>query len=131
MSEANVEVLRQMAATWNRRDLEAYLEVIHPKAEWQTGATRVEGAAYQGHTGIRQWWADTGGSFEELVVTLDEVRDLDDTVVGLGRLQGRSREGIPVDTEYGVVIRCRDGLAVWGSDWCRHSDALQAAGLRE
>ena len=44
------------------------------------------------------------------------MRDLGDTVLGLGHLRGRSQGGIPIDTQYGIVISFRDGLAVSGSD---------------
>ena len=81
--------------------------------------------------GFRQFWADVDSGFDELVPDFDEVRDLGDTVVGLGRLRGRSNEGVPIDTQYGVVVRFRDGLAVSGSDWFSHADALEAAGLSE
>jgi hypothetical protein len=52
-------------------------------------------------------------------------------VVGLGRLRGRSKGGVPVDTQYGLVLRYRDGLLVSGSDWFSHTKALDAAGLSE
>ena len=132
MSEENVEVMRQIAAAWNRRDLEAYLELVDPEVEWRAFTARIEGAVYRGHEGVRRWWKDLeDGGFEELVVTLHEIRELDHASLGLGRLQGRSKEGVPVDTEYGVVIRSRNGLAVWGADWFSHSEALKASGLRE
>jgi ketosteroid isomerase-like protein len=64
-------------------------------------------------------------------VEIDEVRDLGDVAVGVGRAQGESAGGIPVDTQYGVVLRFRDGLAVSGSTWFSHAEALEAAGLSE
>jgi ketosteroid isomerase-like protein len=131
MSQENVDLFHRIAGAWNRRDLDAYLEFIDPDIEWSPGATRVEGGSYRGHEGIRRFWGDIDGTFDELAVDIDEVRDLDDVVVGLGRLRGRSKEGVPIDIEYGVVGRLRDGLVVSGSDWFSHGDALEAAGLRE
>ena len=131
MSAENVERFRQATAAWNRRDLEGHLDFFDFEVEWSPGFTRVEGGVYRGREGIRQFWADVDSGFDEPVPDFDEVRDLGDTVVGLGRLRGRSNEGVPIDTQYGVVVRFREGLAVSGSDWFSHADALEAAGLPE
>ena len=132
MSEENVELLHQLTAAWNRRDLDGYLALMDPEIDLYPGAVRVEGGAYQGHEGIRRFWADVYASWDELVGNIEEVRDLGDVIVGLGRVRGRSKGGFPIDTEYGVVLRWRDGLVVWASDWYSHAEALdEAAGLSE
>jgi ketosteroid isomerase-like protein len=69
--------------------------------------------------------------FDQLAVELEEVRDMGDTVVGLGRLFGRSKQGVPIDMPYGVVARFSDGLVVSGRDWMSHTDPLEAVGLSE
>jgi ketosteroid isomerase-like protein len=131
MPQENVELFHQGVVAWTRRDLEAYLELVDPDVEWRPGAARVEGGAYRGHEGIKKFWTDIYTSFSELVPSIEEVRNVGDVVVGLGRVRGRSREGVPLDTEYGVVIRYRAGLVASGSDWFSHADALEAAGLQE
>ena len=130
MSEENVETLKRVIAAWNRRDLEGWLKFVHPEIEWQGAFTRLEGTKFRGREGMRLYWSETFAALE-LVTSLDEVRDLGDTVVGLGQLRGRSHGGIPIDTQYGVVMVLRDGLAIRGSDWSSHADALEAAGLSE
>jgi ketosteroid isomerase-like protein len=131
MSEETVELLHQGVAAWNRRDLDGYLELADPEIEWYSGATRVEGGAFRGREGMRRFWTDTYAVYDELVTSIEEVREAGDMVVGLGRLRGRSKGGVPVDTQYGLVLRYRDGLLVSGSDWFSHAEALEAAGLRE
>lgn len=128
--EENVETLNRIAAAWNRRDIEAWLGFMHPEIDWEGNFTRLEGAIYRGRDGMREYWSQTNAALE-LVVSFDEVRDLGDTVLGLGRLRGRSEGGIPIDSQYGIVINFRDGLAGSGSDWDSHADALEAAGLSE
>ena len=130
MSEENVETLRRIAAAWNRRDLEAWLGFTHLEIDWQGNFTRLEGTQFRGREGMRLYWSETNAALE-LMVSFDEIRDLGDTVLGLGRLRGRSQGGIPIDTEYGIVMTFRDGLAVSGSDWDSHAEALEAAGLSE
>ena len=58
MSEENVELLHQLTAAWNRRDLDGYLALMDPEIDLYPGAVRVEGGAYQGHEGIIRFWAD-------------------------------------------------------------------------
>ena len=101
---------------------------MHPEIDWQGNFTRLEGTQFRGREGMRLYWSETNAALE-LVVSFDEVRDLGDTVLGLGHLRGRSQGGIPIDTQYGIVISFRDGHAVSGSDWDSHADALEAAGL--
>ena len=131
MLQENVELLHQGVAAWNRRDLDGYLELADPEIEWYSGATRVEGGAFRGREGMRRFWTDTYAVYDELVTSIEEVREAGDMVVGLGRLRGRSKGGVPVDTQYGLVLRYRDGLLVSGSDWFSHTEALEAAGLSE
>ena len=80
---------------------------------------------------MRRFWTDAGAVNDQLVTSTEEVRDLGEVVVGLGRLRGRPKGGVPVDTQYGLVLRYRDGLLVSGSDWFSHVEALEAAGLSE
>ena len=130
MSEENVETLKRIAAAWNQGDLDTWLGFMHPEADWEGAFTRLEGALYRGREGMREYWSQTNAALE-LEVSFDEMRDLGDTVLGLGHLRGRSQGGIPIDTQYGIVVTFRDGLAVSGSDWGSHAEALEAAGLRE
>ena len=91
----------------------------------ERGAGR--GGAYHGREGSRRFWYDIVGAFDELAADYEEIRELGDSaVLGLGRLRGRSRQGVPVDMEYALLVRFRDGLAVWGRSWFTHAQALEA-----
>ena len=102
-----------------------------PEAEWHPSAASVEGGAYHGRKGFERFWADIDAAFDQMETSYEEIRDLDDAVLGLGRLRARSKQGYPVDLEYGILSRYRDGLVVWGRSWFSHSEALEAAGLSE
>jgi ketosteroid isomerase-like protein len=58
MSKENVETLRRIAAAWNRRDLDGWLGFMHPEIEWVPARKRLEGGAYRGHSGMREYMAD-------------------------------------------------------------------------
>jgi hypothetical protein len=70
-------------------------------------------------------------TFEELGATVQEVRDLGDSVFALGHLRARFRSGVPLETEIGWLTRYRDGLGVWGRAFQSHAEALEAASLPE
>lgn len=126
MSAANVASFRRFVDAWNRDDLETWLEGLDPQVELHPSAAAVEGGAYRGHDGARSFWADIGSAFDELTTTYEEIRDLGETVLGIGRLLGRSQAGVPVDLEYALLLRYRDGLVVWGRSWFSHAEALEA-----
>jgi ketosteroid isomerase-like protein len=132
MSQENIELLRKSVEAYNRRDIEAMLEVWHPEMEWYPFTVQAEGGeAYQGHEGLKQWFANVNATFEGVEARVEEVRDLGDMVVALGHLRARFRSGVSLDTPVGWLVRYRDGLAVWGRTYQSHAEALEAAGLSE
>jgi ketosteroid isomerase-like protein len=132
VSQENVELFRKGVEAYNRGDIEPMLEIWHPEAAWYPFTAAVEGdEAYHGREGLRQWWANIDATFEEFEASLEDVRDLDDTILALGHLRARFRSGVTLETEIGWLARFRDGLAVWGRAYQSHAEALEAAGLRE
>jgi ketosteroid isomerase-like protein len=130
--EQNVELLGKFVDAYNRRDIEAVLGVFHPEAEWYPLSALAEGdQAYQGHEGIRQWWANQDATFDELRLSVDEVRDLGDVVLALGRLSTRSKSGITLDTDLGCFLQIRHGLATYGRAYPSHAEALKAVEASE
>jgi ketosteroid isomerase-like protein len=130
MSQQNVEALKRGVEAYNRRDIEPFMDLFHPDAEWYPFTAQVEGdEAYNGHEGLRQWIVNTNATFEESEASIDEVRDEGDIVLALGHLHARFRSGVTLDSEIGWVVRFRDGLAVWGRTYESHAHALKAAGL--
>ena len=67
---------------------------------------------------------------EEFRYVLDEVRDLGDSVLTLGRLEGRGRgSGVQVELPIGSISDYRDGKVRRLRAFGDHGDALRAAGL--
>jgi ketosteroid isomerase-like protein len=71
-------------------------------------------------------------SWQEFRVLHDEVRDLGDRVLALGKLEGRGRgSGVWVESPVGSVTDFRDGRAWRTRVFSDHGEALRAAGLAE
>jgi ketosteroid isomerase-like protein len=136
MSQENVETVRRAHEAWEADDLDAFLAELHPDVEWHPSiepALEGEATTYKGHEGVRRAWPEyRGETFERLTPQIEEVRDLGETVLALGRfvVTGRATH-IEFDTEVGQVVTFRDGKIATVHDYLSHREALEAAGLSE
>jgi ketosteroid isomerase-like protein len=64
------ELLRQLYADFNARDIEAVIGHMHPDVDWPNGW---EGGRVHGHAGVRDYWtrqfAATDGTVEPIRIT--------------------------------------------------------------
>jgi ketosteroid isomerase-like protein len=136
MSQEHVETVKRALEAWNADDLDAFLAEVHPDVEWHPSlepALEGEATTYKGHEGVRRAWAEyRGETFERLTPQIEEVRDLGETVLALGRfvVTGRATH-IEFDTEAGQIATFRDGKIATVHDYLSHREALEAAGLQE
>jgi len=71
-------------------------------------------------------------TWEEVRLVTEEVRDFRESVIWLGRIEGRGRgSGVPVDAPMGAVFDYR-GRKIWRArSYLDHGQALEAVGLEE
>jgi ketosteroid isomerase-like protein len=132
MSRQNVETFHRAADAYTRGDLEAYLETAHPDVEWYPFTAEAEGGeAYRGHEGVRRWWSNLESNLDQFEASVDECRDLGDTVIAFGQVRLRSKSGVIFEQEIAWVARYRDGLSIWGRTFRNRGDALEAVRLPE
>jgi uncharacterized protein len=135
MSQENIEALKRAAEANNRRDYEAFLEEFDPDVEWH-GIFGVmfgrEATVVKGHEGLLEYVRDLDEGFSVRDVQFSEFRDLGDRIVVLGHVRGRGREsGIEFDSPYGGLAEFKSGKCIRYRDYFDHSQALEAAGLKE
>jgi ketosteroid isomerase-like protein len=125
--------VRRALQAYEDGDVEAMLSYIDPEGEIQSAIIGgVEGRTYQGHDGIRRWFAERVEGFEYLSMDLTEFRDLGDRVVGFGHVHARGREsGLELDSATGWVFDLRAGKMVKAQGFLSREAALEAAGLDE
>lgn len=126
-------VVHGVFEAWNRGDLEGWLEGFHAEIRGQAVLTgRLEGTEFHGIEGMRRWWADYHDAFDEVRLYADEVRDLGERVVVLGRFSYRGKaSGIEQERAWGWVLWLREGRIVLVESYDDPADALAAADSQE
>jgi ketosteroid isomerase-like protein len=134
VSEESIAVVRRVFAAFSERDVESMLEVLDPDVEFlpqHTASLARKGRPYHGYEGIREYFEDVARLWKELQLIPHEYRELDDSVLALGRVYARGADGLLVDSPAGWLWRLRDGKIVAGRAYTSREEALEAAGLRE
>jgi ketosteroid isomerase-like protein len=137
MSEENVQLVRQMFATWGEWQENDFdpakvrLDHLHPDVEWETrwpGLPRFS----HGRKGVLEW-ARRFIEPMEMDLQLLDVRPIDDERVFLSiHARGRGREsGAPAEMGVWDIWTLRDGMIYRRQTFYDRSEALEAAGLAE
>jgi ketosteroid isomerase-like protein len=126
MSHENVELSHRAADAFNRRDLEAFLDLQDADVLGVPLASAVDGE-YRGHPGTRRWWDAQFDSFPDLTIEVVEMRDPGDVTIAELRMRGHGAGGsVPVDTTIWRVSRWAEGKCTWWGTYRTESDALEA-----
>ena len=135
MSQENVETFKRANDAYNRRDVEALLEAVHPDAEWHSALMVPLGgkaAVYRGHEGIRELFRDLDEVLDDWHADYPEVRDLGDRVVAIGRVRTRGRgSGAETESPIASVVDIENDKAISIHAYLDPQEALEAAGLSE
>jgi ketosteroid isomerase-like protein len=128
VSESNLEVVRRMFAAFADRDLGAMLPELDPDVVFLpvTANLTTGGVPYRGHDGMAQYLADVAGVWPELRLFPEDMRELGDVVVVLGRVLARGG-GMILDRPTGWLFTLRDRKIVRGDVYGSHEEALAAA----
>lgn len=129
MPDQNLDLAGRIVDAFNRGDVEMLLADMHPEIEFIPRRAPISGA-YHGHSGVRKFFVDNEESFDLFHVETDEVYDLGDRIVGIGKLRIRGRgSGAEVTVETGVILTFLEGKVVRFEDFGEKAKALEAAGL--
>jgi ketosteroid isomerase-like protein len=137
MSEANVEIVRQLFDAVARRDTETALSLYHPEIEFDGRRSRwaemigEPHRAFRGHDGLRAWAREYYSAWENLEDTIEDVIDAGDQVISIVTTRGRGRaSGIDVELKSNAgVWTIRDGKIVKVVWFSTPEEAFEAAGV--
>ena len=122
-----------MFDAFNRRDIDAALEVVDEQVEFfaRTAEMANDGRPYVGHAGMRKYYEDVAAVWQELEVTPTDIREVGDAVLALGRVYGRAEGGYIQDSPAQWVMRFRAGRIWWIRVYTNRSAAFAEVGLAE
>ncbi len=117
---------------WQSGALGEMDRLVLPDAEWRPSPlSAASREVYIGPDGFREWASEMISRHTEVRNEIDEVRDLGNRVVVLGRvverLEGRTR----VDAQLAWLFELRDGRIVSGQGFTDPQEAYRVAGLGE
>ena len=130
VSAENIEVVRRLMAAFNERDVERMAADLSEDAELLPLRAQLEGKRYRGVQGVRQMFADLDEDWEALRIEVDDLRDADERIAAVCRVQARGRvSGVELDVPMGFVWTFSGGKVVSARSYSEPDDALRAAGL--
>ena len=121
-------IARRSFEAWNAADIEGLVGIMDPEVEVRALITRVDGVPYRGHEGVRRWHRDAMESFDFFHVTADEVREVGDRLVVLGRMRTRGHDsGVELEQPIAWVMEFRGERILRSEVFPDHESALRAA----
>jgi ketosteroid isomerase-like protein len=132
MSQKNVEVVRSAHEAFNRGGPNAALGYLDPEIEWHDVPDQPDAAVHYGHEGFLRAFEVFLESFAEFTVEPEEVRDLGDCVLVVGRTRGRGVDsGAEFIQDVASLWTLRAGKVVQTRFFGSRAEALEAAGRQK
>jgi ketosteroid isomerase-like protein len=127
---SNVETAQRFVDHWNETG-EPPWDEIDPDVVFVIDPDSFVAGTYRGHDGIRTLLRLTAEVFDQFRYEVDELVDLGESILALGRIRARGAQSGATGTQSGAwVIQVRDGMIVSYRSYLRREEALEAAGLR-
>jgi ketosteroid isomerase-like protein len=111
MSEANIELAREMTDRWNSGDVEGLIESSTPDFEFVPAiAGGVEGGSVHGPEEFRRFFADLDETWESFKLQAEDFSVVGDRVVITARVRAKGRaSAVELDQPIFAVCSFRDG----------------------
>jgi hypothetical protein len=129
MSRESLDLVLLMYEAFNRRDLDAFLALMHDEVEIEPRIGTMEGA-YLGHEGVRRWWSSLVDFLPDYTAEVAELDDLGE--ITLGRIRGTAHgaaSSTPVVEAWWQTTRWHDGKCIWWRNFATEAEALETIGL--
>ena len=127
-----MDVTRSWFETWNRGDLDAFMELYAADAEVTPDPSWVEAGTFKGRPAIRGFFEGLKASWDGRdVALLRELFMAGDRVVSRMDWQVRGRTGIETQLEVTNVNTIEGGKIARQRHYFDHAEALKAVGLAE
>jgi ketosteroid isomerase-like protein len=126
-----VDVVRRSNDAFNRGDVETVIALSDPSIEVEDIPELPEAQVFRGHEGLRELLALNWEPWEQVVVRVERLIEVDsETVLLLSRTVHRLRESrVEIVQPRGSIFTVRDGRIVRARFYADQKLALEAAGI--
>jgi uncharacterized protein len=131
MSRQRADLIRSSYDAFNRRNLDAMLEIYDPEVVWEQDEGFVEPGTHYGHAGIRHVFGAIFEGFEDFRIEVEQLHEVDDErVLAIVRIVATGNlSGLKLDNPGGHLYWLRDGKVVKVKLYLDPAEARAAAGL--
>jgi uncharacterized protein len=135
VSQDDVVVVKNACEAWERGDLEAWLEALHPDVVWDSSrfAGLMEGSVYRGRDEVRAFLvAEWRASWDRYEARVEDVVDAGDRVLVLwSQRMVEAGGGSPLVVHTAQLCSVRDGKVIRMDNFTDRAEALEILGLSE
>ena len=111
--EQTAELVRRLMDEIRHGDLDGVLALADPDIELRSLLGTVEGGAYRGHAGVREWFRDVIETFAPLEPGLTGVEEAGGAAIATGHARGRARSsGLELEWDWAALLRAPEGRVV-------------------
>ena len=132
MESEQLQNMRRAFEAWNQGNWAGSLGYMREDVTWRTGNLLPDvDAVYEGHEGVRRFWQDFTEPWDEILITLEEVLDEQESqLLVVVRFRARGRGGVEVDMPLFQVYRFDDqALLKEFNAFGDEAEARRAAGV--
>jgi len=129
VSGQNFDVVRAAWDAFSRHDVDDFLDHVHPDVEIVPFGAAMEGEAYRGHAGVRDWWEhEIDANWETFDPHAEDFEEVGDRLVVIGHWIARGRtSGVDLNMPATWVVDIKDGKIARWQTFTDRDDALRAA----
>jgi ketosteroid isomerase-like protein len=129
---SSVAVLTAFYEAFNRGNMDAAVEFLHPRFEWRPafGRALMGHNVYRGRDGFKAYYRDIQDAFAEYRTDVEDLEAIDDELLlvhvrssGVGRMSGAT-----IARQFVIRYELGDGLIVRGQTFDDREQALADAG---
>jgi uncharacterized protein (TIGR02246 family) len=129
-TRSDEQLVGEVARCWNEHDLEGYLDLFAEDVVILANETWPESSPVRGRDGLRDFWHEFRGVWEDIQMRVNAVHHGDEAVAADCQWVTRGRaSGLEGAIDFAIVVWPADGRIARGQFFDELPDALAAAGV--